>query len=461
MGAGKSTIGPQLAARLGRSFVSVDALVEARTGMSIVDLFSERGEAAFRTVEEETALDVLGRRGAAVVELGGGAVSSEQTRAALRESAFAILVETTPEEAWARVGSSGRPLARDAASFHALFDERLPLYEEVADARARDVDDAVLAAAAVRVENGATAHIADLVPEDGPLELVADTAVLRLHGRGLQAALGQRLSATHEVPAGERAKSLAEAERLWSALRLQRGGTVLALGGGSTLDLAGFVAATHLRGIPWVPVPTTLVAQVDAAIGGKTAVDLPGGKNLVGAFHWPARVVVDTRMLATLPADELRNGLAEVVKTGLLAGDALWELDTDEQVRRCAAFKAAVCLRDPFDRGDRAQLNLGHTFAHALEAASGYDLPHGKALALGLLAALQLSGLDEERRTVEQVLRPDPVHVDRDAAWAALERDKKADGAPRLVLLDAPGRPRWGVELEPADVRSALDLLII
>jgi 3-dehydroquinate synthetase len=235
----------------------------------------------------------------------------------------------------------------------------------------------------------------------------------------------------------------------------------VALGGGSTLDIAGFVAATHLRGIPWLPVPTTLVAQVDAAIGGKTAVDLPGGKNLVGAFHWPARVVVDPSMLATLPAEELRNGLAEVVKTGLLAGEALWELDTDEQVRRCAAFKSAVCLRDPFDRGERAQLNLGHTFAHALEAGSGYELPHGRALALGLLAALRLSGLEKERRTVEQVLRPEPVRVDGDAAWAALERDKKADGAPRLVLLDAPGRPRWGVELEPADVRSALDLLII
>ena len=148
-------------------------------------------------------------------------------------------------------------------------------------------------------------------------------------------------------PPGERAKTLAEAERLWSALRLDRGGTLVALGGGSTGDLTGFVAATYLRGVAWAPVPTTLVAQVDAAIGGKVAIDIPEGKNLVGAFHWPGRVVVDTAMLATLPPEEIANGLAEVVKTGLLMGEPVWELDREEQVRRCAAFKAAVCLRDP------------------------------------------------------------------------------------------------------------------
>ncbi len=161
-----------------------------------------------------------------------------------------------------------------------------------------------------------------------------------------------------------------------------------------------------MRGVAWVAVPTTLVGQVDAAIGGKTAVDLPAGKNLVGAFHWPAAVVVDPTVLETLPDAEIRNGLAEVVKTGLLAGDPLWELQRHEQVRRCAAFKAGVCLHDPHDRGARAQLNLGHTFAHALEAAAGYGLPHGQAVALGLLAALRLSGNDEAVATVERVLAP-------------------------------------------------------
>jgi shikimate kinase/3-dehydroquinate synthase len=152
--------------------------------------------------------------------------------------------------------------------------------------------------------------------------------------------------------------------------------------------------------------------------------------------------------------------MAEVVKTGLLAGEPLWELPDDELVRRCAAYKAAVCLRDPYEQGERAVLNLGHTFAHALEAAGGYSGPrHGDAVALGLLAALRLSGLDTA--PVEQVLAPQPVRVDRDAAWAALARDKKSvDGRPRLVLLEAPGKPATGVELPEREVRAALDALI-
>jgi 3-dehydroquinate synthetase len=166
-------------------------------------------------------------------------------------------------------------------------------------------------------------------------------------------------------------------------------------------------------------------------------------------------------VLETLPPAEVTNGLAEVVKTGLLAGEAVWELERAEQVRRCAAFKAAVCLRDPRERGERAQLNLGHTFAHALEAASGYALPHGRAVALGLVAALRLSGLESELAVVSDVLRPEKAQVDRENAWFALARDKKSiGGSPRLVLLDAPGKPRWNVELPEVDVRAALDELI-
>jgi shikimate kinase/3-dehydroquinate synthase len=216
-----------------------------------------------------------------------------------------------------------------------------------------------------------------------------------------------------------------------------------------------------MRGIAWVPVPSTLVGQVDAAIGGKTGIDLPEGKNLVGAFHWPSATFVDTSLLSTLSEAELSNGRSEVVKTGLLLGEPIWELELPEQVRRCAAFKAAVCLRDPYERGERAQLNLGHTFAHALEAASGYSLPHGRAVALGLLAALRLSGLEDEARTVEEVLEPRAVQVDRDEARTALARDKKrAGGKLKLVLLEAPGNPRWGVEVEPERVMAALDALI-
>jgi 3-dehydroquinate synthetase len=206
-------------------------------------------------------------------------------------------------------------------------------------------------------------------------------------------------------------------------------------------------------------VPTSLVAQVDAAIGGKTAIDLPQGKNLVGAFDWPDRTVVDPALLETLPEPQRLEGMAEVVKTGLLAGESYWELPDDELVRRCAAFKSAICLRDPHERAERAMLNLGHTFAHALETAAGYEgLTHGRAVALGLLAALRLSG--RETRVVEEVLQPKPVRVDRDRAWHAMHRDKKARGGElRLVLLGDDG-PRWNVAVPEEEVRRELDRLI-
>ena len=461
MGAGKSTLGPLLAERLGRPFVAVDALVEEETGCTVAELFADRGQDAFRELEERAALEALTRRSPAVVELGGGALGSEATRIALGAHAFAILLETTPEDAWKRVSPPARPLARDPEEFWRLFAERAPVYEAVADGHAHDLDGAVLAAAGVHVWEGACDGLGALAPGEGAIELVVDANVDPLHGDRVRGALGGRLLASHVVRAGERAKTVDEAERLWSALRLQRDGCVVALGGGSTCDLAGFVAATHLRGVAWAPVPTTLVGQVDAAIGGKVGIDLPEGKNLVGSFHWPARTIVDPELLATLPADELENGRAEVVKTALLVGEPIWERELPAQVRSAAAFKAAVCLRDPEDRGERAQLNLGHTFAHALETASGFTLPHGRAVALGLLAALRLSGLEEEMRAVEDLLRPQRASVDRERAWAALARDKKSvDGAVRLVLLDAPARPRTGVEVDPADLRAALDDLI-
>jgi 3-dehydroquinate synthetase len=274
-----------------------------------------------------------------------------------------------------------------------------------------------------------------------------------------QLALGPRLAQTHELPHGEEAKTLHALDRLWQALRIDRTGAIVALGGGCTTDAAGFAAATYLRGIAWTPVPTSLVAQVDAAIGGKTAVDLPQGKNLVGAFHWPDRTVIDPALLETLSDGQRREGLAEVVKTGLLAGVPLWELPDGELVRRCAAFKSAVCLRDPHDDGERKMLNLGHTFAHALETAAGYEgLTHGRAVALGLKAALKLSG--RESREIDDLLQPKPVHVDRELAWQAMQRDKKVvRGELRLVLLGVRG-PEWDVSVPSADVRSALDELI-
>jgi 3-dehydroquinate synthetase len=460
MGAGKSTIGAAAAELLSRPFVDLDEEIERRTGSSVVELFNAPGEAGFREIEEEIALELLGRREPSVLALGGGAVLSPRTRMKLRERAVAALVEVEPDSAWERVGDAGRPLAQGREQFLALYEERRPIYEEVADARVSDLHDAVLAAAGVHVAVGLLERLGELVPGDGQIGLVADAHVSGIHGADAQLALGPRLVSTHTVPAGEEAKTLAVVERLWRELTLDRRGTVVALGGGSTTDVAGFAAAAYLRGVDWVAAPTTLVGQVDAAIGGKTAIDLPTGKNLVGAFHWPARTVIDPALLETLPERERAGGMAEVVKTGLLAGEPLWELPEPELVRRCAAFKAAVCLRDPHERGERAILNLGHTFAHALETAAGYEgVSHGEAVALGLLAALRLSGQDT--RVVEEVLHPRRVRVDRERAWAAIARDKKSiAGRPRLVLLEAPGSPLRGVELPEADVRGALDALI-
>jgi shikimate kinase/3-dehydroquinate synthase len=462
MGAGKTTLGHEVARRLGRRFVDLDVEIERQTGTTVEEIFARDGEPAFRATEEAIAASVLDAPEPLVVALGGGAVLSAATRDTLARRAFTVLLEVEPAVAWERASTAGgRPLALDEQAFRALYVERLPLYEESADARAHDPDGVVLAAAGIDVRIGAIDLLEDLTPGNGPVEVVADGNVAGIHGVTAQLALGDRDIALHEVPPGEHAKAISVLERLWRSLRIGRDGTILALGGGCTTDLAGFAAATWMRGVPWVAVPTTLVGQVDAAIGGKTAVDLPGGKNLVGAFHWPVRVVIDPGTLETLPEEELANGMAEVVKTGLLMGASVWELPLPELVRRCASFKAGVCIADPHDRGPRNQLNLGHTFGHALEAAAGYALPHGRAVALGMVAALRLSGNEAALEAVRDQLRPQPVKVDRETAWAALARDKKTvGGTPRLVLLERTGEPTWGNEIPAADVRAALDSLI-
>jgi len=457
MGAGKTTIGREVARLLGRPLVDLDARIEEVAGATIEEIFDREGEAPFRQLETELFLEASALAEPAVIALGGGAVTSPPVRDALRGRCLTVEIEIGADEAWERVRRSGRPLARDETDFRERFARRRPLYDECADASARDAEGVVLGAGGVHVETGALERLGALVPGDGPVAMVSDAVVAGIHGADAQVALGSRLETTHELPPGEEAKALPVVERLWRELRLDRGGTVVALGGGCVTDAAGFAAAAWLRGVAWVPVPSTLVGQVDAAIGGKTAIDLPGGKNLVGAFHWPARTVVDPALLATLPERERRNGLAEVVKTGLLAGEPHWELPLPDQVRRCAAFKTALCLRDPHDHAERRWLNLGHTFAHALEAAAAFELPHGEAVALGLLAALRLSG--RETREVERLLDPKPVRVDRDRAWEALRRDKKARGGElRLVVLDDGGPTVRAVPDD--DVRRALDDLI-
>ncbi len=453
MGAGKTTFGRDTAARLGRDFLDLDRAIEERAGKAIPELFAERGEAEFRRIEEHAARVALAAAEPLVISLGGGAVTSEGTRSLLR-SAFVVLIEIDVDSAWERVRRSKRPLAKDEAAFRTLYAEREHLYRDVADAVVADAAGIVLAAAGGHYERGGLDRLGELVPGSGPVALVTDSNVMGIYGARAQEALGSRLTTIHELPSGphgaEEAKSTEIVDRLWRELRLDRSGTVVALGGGCTTDVGGFAAATYLRGVPWVAVPTTMVGQVDAGIGGKTGIDIPEGKNLVGAFHWPARVVIDESLLETLPDREKRQGLAELVKTRLLAGRKL-------DVRTAASYKAGICLQDPHDHGPRRWLNLGHTFGHALESAADYDLPHGEAVALGLLAALRLS--ERDTAEVEAELDPKPVHVDPERAWQALLRDKKRTGDTiNLVLLGDKGPY---VAPRPADeVRRELERLI-
>ena len=438
MGAGKSTVGARVAEVTARPFVDLDALIEKRH-VPIPELFA-RGEAEFRRIEEETLAEVLAGP-EAVIALGGGAVLSPLSRERLRTRAFTVYLDVDLETAWARVRGTGRPLAQREDDFRRLYAKRQELYDVVADAVVHDLDGVLLAALAIVVPGG--------ILTSGSVAVVADQRVLALHPLEFD-------RPPHTVPSGEDAKTLKVVERLWSELEIGRDGTILAFGGGSTTDVAGFVAATYLRGVRWVAVPTTLTGQVDAAIGGKTGINTADGKNLAGAFHFPESVVIDPDVLTTLPEKERRGGMAEVVKTGLLAGRELWTLPEEEMIRACAAYKAGVVLSDPYEtEGRRAVLNLGHTFAHALEAGSDYRVSHGEAVALGLLAALRLSGLPTD--AVEEVLRPEPVEADLDAAWAALRRDKKGPGV--FVLLEMPGKPVV-TTVPDVDARTALAALI-
>jgi shikimate kinase/3-dehydroquinate synthase len=436
MGAGKSTLGRELAQLTRRPFVDTDEEIEKRFG-PIGELF-ERGEPEFRQIEEQVVAEALAGP-TAVIALGGGAVLSEATRERLARSAFVAWVQVDVQTAWSRVGGSGRPLARDREQFGRLFDERKEIYVRVADAASEDAESLLLSALGISFSRVAP----------GDAAVIVDERVSALHNLEIPA------PSTHVVPGGEAAKTLEVVEGLWSGLAIGRDGWIAGVGGGATTDVAGFVASTHLRGVRWFAVPTTLVGMVDAAIGGKTGINTKEGKNLAGAFHFPEQVLVDPSFLSTLPDEERRAGMAEVVKTGLLAGEPLWELPEDDMIRACAAFKSAVVISDPYEReGRRAILNLGHTFAHALEAGSGYELRHGDAVALGLLAALRLSGRATD--IVQEVLAPEPVRADRDRAWDALLRDKK--GALNLVLLGDKGG--YVTSVPERDVRRALDALI-
>jgi shikimate kinase/3-dehydroquinate synthase len=343
----------------------------------------------------------------------------------------------------------------------------------------------------VFVGPGALDAIGALWPRsEGRAFVIADERADELHGEALRRALSERveIAGSVGVPPGEQSKSIAQAERVLrdlAARGMQRADTIVALGGGVAGDLAGFCAATYQRGVAFVQVPTTVVGQVDSAYGGKTGVDIPEGKNYVGAFHQPAAVITDPLTLTTLPEAELRAGFAEVVKTGLIAGGPLWEdvrampplraaLEDDAELATrvifgCVRLKLDVVAEDELDEGRRASLNLGHTFAHALESATGYErFRHGEAVALGLRVALRLSeryaGLDHVVvEEVDELLGRHGLPGEFDGPPTAVllqhaGRDKKRRGDRRnLVLLRAPGVVEIEAEVPDEAFESAIE----
>jgi shikimate kinase/3-dehydroquinate synthase len=479
MGAGKSRCARRLAKRRRAKPLDSDALLVERLGHSIAQEFELHGEQGFRAAEEELVCELLAGAGEAeVVALGGGSVLSQRVRGALRAHTT-VLIDVDSQTAWERVSVRGegseRPLARDRAAFDALHAERRALYERVADAVLVWAESAS-GDYPVFVGRGLLApeRLAAVWPLDRARSrpfCVSDRTVAPLYAERLGG-----VAELIEIDPGESSKTLAGAEAVFSALAaggMTRADHLVALGGGVVGDLAGFCAATYQRGVAVVHVPTTVVAQVDSAYGGKTGVDLPAAKNYVGAYHQPAGVIVDLGVLDTLPAAELAAGYAEVVKTALIAGGELWERVAAEEpldertILACARTKLLLVADDERDAGRRQALNLGHTVGHAIEAVTGYErYRHGEAVALGLLAALRLSGLDELRQQVLELLSAHtlPVRLDREMdveeVIAATRRDKKRTGEHvPFVLLDAPGDVRTGCRVDEADVRAAVSEL--
>jgi shikimate kinase/3-dehydroquinate synthase len=490
MGAGKSSAAKSVAAELGVQAHDSDHEIERELGEPIESWFERNGEPAFRKVEEEVVLGLLERPDLRVLALGGGSVASERVQDALRRHVV-IYLDVDTESAWRRA-SSGRPLARDRNRFAQLHEQRRPLYEAVADARLPAVERATVRAALPALAALARAPVrpkllwASAASGDYPV----------FFGRGLLAggffhpSDGRRFVVTdqnvaaahpfageweHVLTPGEQAKTPAQLEQVLRAMAhggVTRADVLAAVGGGVVGDIGGFGAAVYQRGIRWVGVPTTLVAQVDSAFGGKTGVDLPEGKNYMGAYHQPAAVIVDPDALMTLPPAEMAAGYAEVVKTALIAGGRLWarvrrggQID-DETIIGCIQAKLGVVAEDERDAGGRQVLNLGHTVAHAIESATGYRrYRHGEAVALGLLCALRLSERPQLRDEVARLFaaRGLPTRLDGVApeeVAAFLERDKKRVGERvPFVLVDQPGVVTPGHELDPATVQGAIEEL--
>jgi shikimate kinase/3-dehydroquinate synthase len=434
MASGKSALGRLVAARTGRELIDLDARIERRAGRSVSQIFAERGESAFRALESEALGEVLGAAHPAVVALGGGALLSRAQRLRAIDAGVVVTLTAGVEETLRRAeGQPGqRPLLESAdarARIESLLELRAPAYAECH--AAIDTSSGSLEALADQVlevwrrdgvgvaagEHSYSVEIGSGIAVEGVRSwatratrviLISDTNVAPLHAAPLLAALGGAGKVDLvELPAGEAHKTLATVESIWrraSALGADRSSLFVGLGGGVVTDIAGFAAAGWMRGVRWVGIPTTLLAMVDASVGGKTAVDLGQAKNCVGAFWQPSHVFCDVGYSVTEPARG-SSALSEVVKTALI-GDAplLDYMDQNADrvlgrepevitalVRRCVRVKARVVGEDARELGFRAALNLGHTFGHALESVAGFErLSHGEAISLGLVAALRV-----------------------------------------------------------------------
>ncbi len=490
MGTGKTTVGREVARRLGCPFVDMDEVIARRAGKPIPRIFAEDGEEAFRRMEAELCRELGARRGL-VIATGGGALVNPENRARMTEGGIVICLEADPEEILRRVGEdSGRPLLQTPdrrARVAELLAARRPAYAAIpwhVDTTGRPVEEVVeevlqiadFATLTVQypggeypiyVGKGALSHVGDALraagaPEGSTVAVVSNPVVAPLYGPRVETSLRKAGFSPFFclIPDGEQHKTLATVADLYEqflAGGLDRSGTVVALGGGVVGDVAGFAAATFMRGVRFAQVPTSLLAMVDSSIGGKTGVDLLQGKNLVGAFLQPAVVVIDPTVLATLPVEELRSGMAEWIKHGIIGDASLfadleavvwqaatlpiarpWEQVTPSRILRSLRVKAAIVEEDPYEQGRRAVLNLGHTTGHALEVLSGYSLRHGEAVSIGMVVAAHIAadlGVAEETlpERVAAVLagwglpvRCPPFPADR--IWAAMAHDKKRRG---------------------------------
>ncbi|MDA8295776.1 MAG: bifunctional shikimate kinase/3-dehydroquinate synthase [Actinomycetota bacterium] len=494
-GSGKTTLGAALARRLGRPFLDTDAEIERRSEMSVRALFEREGEPAFRARERDLIAEVTAEVRPMVIAVGGGAVVDGDSRARLARAGQVLWLRARPETLSGRLGKAAdRPLlaADPNGTLERLAAEREAVYREASAGRLVDVDaatpdeavEAALSALLERVRVEVPGRSYEVVIGPGARrELAAHLpagarrcAVVTQAGIDLDIDTGIPTTRV-EIAVGERHKSLASVEaccRAFVAAGLTRSDVVIGLGGGMVTDVAGFAAASYHRGVAVLHVATTLLAQVDAAIGGKTGVNLPEGKNLVGAFWQPEAVLCDTDALASLPEREWRSGLGEIAKCAFLGVAGLEQAPLVEQVAACVAKKAEVVGADERESARRVILNYGHTLAHALEAAglaesaSGApgELRHGEAVAIGVVFAARLSErlgridaarVAEHRRVLEAygLETTLPPGADLDELVAAMYRDKKATNGLTFVL-DGPGGVEAVAGVDEQVVREVL-----